>query len=91
MNDQPSPDLPDDFEDRIRRAYDNDGGRSPLPRSAVTNFLLIAGGLAVVGVIIVPGTTSGASRTGRLEWQRREAEISRVIETAEPPVSPAQP
>lgn len=89
MNDQPNPELPDDFEERIRKAYKNETLPSPGRRAAI-NFLIAAGGLAVVGVVIVPGTTMGASRTGRLEWQRRQVEIARVIEIAERPVSPEE-
>ncbi|HSI09852.1 MAG: hypothetical protein ACAH89_11155 [Rariglobus sp.] len=89
-NDKPAPGLPDDFEERIRRAYDDKPPRS-FARSAAINFLMIAGGLSVVGVIVVPGTTMGASRTGRLEWQRREAEIARVIEAASTVERPEQP
>ncbi|HEY9250591.1 MAG TPA: hypothetical protein VIO38_15735 [Rariglobus sp.] len=89
MNEKPNPELPDDFEERIRKAYENESRPSPGRRAAV-NFLIAAGGLAVAGVVIVPGTTMGASRTGRLEWQRRQAEIARVIETAEPPVGPGE-
>lgn len=89
MNDKPNPELPDDFEERIRKAYKNESRPSPGRRAAL-NFLIAAGGLAAVGVVIVPGTTMGASRTGRLEWQRRQAEIAHVIDAAEHPVSPEE-
>lgn len=87
MNDKPNSELPDDFEERIRTAYKEEAPSSP-GRRAAASFLIAVGGLAMVGVVIVPGTTMGASRTGRLEWQRRQAEIARVIDASERPVSP---
>jgi len=39
--------------------------------------------------VIVPGQTAGASRTARLEWQHRKAEIAKATEQAAPP--PQQP
>jgi len=88
MNDQLDPDLSDDYEDRIRKAGAPEKEPSSLGRKAA-RFLLIAGGAAVVGVVIVPGQTAGASRTARLEWQHRKAEIAKATEQAPPP--PQQP
>ena len=53
----------------------------------VANFLLVAGGIAAAGVVLVPGRTAGASRTARLEWRHRDAEITRVVEVSDPAAS----
>ncbi len=88
MNDQLDPEPPEDFADRIWKAREHGEEPRSLGRKAA-RFLLIAGGAAVVGVVIVPGQTAGASRTARLEWQHRKAEIAKATEQAPPP--PQQP
>ena len=77
------------FNERVRQARENEPDRgSSLARKAA-RFLLIAGGATVAGAVIIPGTTAGASRTARLEWQSREAEIAKAIETP-PPSAPSE-
>ncbi|MDF3056212.1 MAG: hypothetical protein K0R17_427 [Rariglobus sp.] len=89
MNNHPSPEeLPDDYEARIRKTRHE--GESSLASKALT-FLLLAGGAATAAAVIVPGRTSGASRTARLEWQHREAEINRVVTAPASPADPVQP
>ncbi len=88
MNDQLDPEPPEDLADRIRKARERDQEPRSLGRKAA-RFLLIAGGVAAVGVVIVPGQTAGASRTARLEWQHRKAEIAKATEQTPPP--PQQP
>lgn len=52
-----------------------------------TSFLVAIGGAAVLGLMIVPSRTAGATRTARLEWQRREAEMARALEPAGPDIT----
>lgn len=90
MNDNPAPESPDNDENRLREAVEREEARCKLAVGAAT-FLLIAGGVAVAGVVILPGQVAGASQTARLEWQRREAEVSRVVKAAEPVATSPQP
>jgi hypothetical protein len=87
MNDTPLPDLPDDYEARIRQAH----RQNESPAGKALSFLLLAGGVTVAAAVIVPGRTAGASRTARLEWQRRNAEITRTVEAPQPPEISVQP
>lgn len=89
-NPAPQPQPPDDFEQRVREAYDAKDDERSLASKAMT-FLLIAGGVTATAAIIVPGTTAGASRTAHLEWQRRAADISATAGVASPAVKSPQP
>ena len=85
MNENLDPEPPEDFADRIWKARE----RGEEPRSLgskAARFLLIAGGAAVAGAVIMPGQVAGASRTARLEWQHRKAEIAKATEQAAPPL-----
>lgn len=81
MNENLDPEPPEDFADRIWKARERGKEPQSLARKAA-RFLLIAGGAAAVGVVIVPGQVAGASRTARLEWQHRKAEIAKAVEEA---------
>lgn len=87
MNDTSLPDLPYDYETRIRKARD----QNQSPASKVLSFLLIAGGVTVTAAVIVPGRTAGASRTAHLEWQRRATDIAQAVESQTPTATPVQP
>jgi hypothetical protein len=83
MNDNLPPEQPEEFADRTWKARERGEEPTSLARKA-TRFLLIAGGAAAVGVVIVPGQVAGASRTARLEWQHRKAEIAKATEQTPP-------
>ncbi|CAM2931739.1 hypothetical protein [Rariglobus hedericola] len=88
MNENDTPETPEDFQERVRQAYEAGEATPSFLRKAAVNFLLAAGGMAVVGAVVLPGTVAGASRTSRLEWQRRQAEIAKVSESS-PVVNPS--
>lgn len=85
MNNQLGTDLPDDYEDRIRNTAVPEKEPSSLGRKAAS-FLLIAGGVTAVGLVIVPGRTAGASRTARLMWEHRQSEIAKATDQSAPSV-----
>ena len=88
MNDNLAPEPPEDLANRIRKNRERDEDPRSLGHKAA-RLLLIAGGAAAVGVVVVPGQVAGASRTARLEWQHRKAEITQAAEQV-PPL-PRQP
>jgi hypothetical protein len=90
MNNEPKPDGAYDAMDEAAQRDLRAERLCSVARNAA-NFLLIAGGATVLGLVVIPVRTSGSSRSARLEWQRRKAETSQIVPDAQVSANPRHP